>query len=102
MQRKKKRRWASHFRSFLLTDPEFIQGNVAYRKGDYEEAVKLYEMAHEIESELPHYQLNLAAAHLKLNKYVINHRYMRVVDLISQLDGGREGLCESSPTAPKC
>ena len=32
--------------------------------------MKCYEEAHEIEPELPHYQLNLAAAHLKLNKYV--------------------------------
>lgn len=32
-------------------------------------AVKHYEKAHEIEPELPHYQLNLAAAHLKLSKY---------------------------------
>ena len=34
-------------------------------------AISLYEAAHGLESELPHYQLNLAAAHLKLNKYVI-------------------------------
>lgn len=33
-------------------------------------AVKHYEIAHEIEPELPHYQLNLAAAHLKLSKCV--------------------------------
>ena len=32
--------------------------------------MKHYEAAYEIEPELPHYQLNLAAAHLKLNKYV--------------------------------
>jgi RNA polymerase II-associated protein 3 len=42
---------------------------VAFRQGDYEMAVKHYEVAHEIEPELPHYQLNLAAAHLKLSKY---------------------------------
>jgi Flp pilus assembly protein TadD len=52
------------------TNVSTTQGNAAFRKGDYEAAVKLYESAHEIESELPHYQLNLAAAHLKLNKYV--------------------------------
>lgn len=46
-----------------------IQGNAAFRKGNYEVAVTHYESAHDIESELPHYQLNLAAAHLKLNKY---------------------------------
>jgi hypothetical protein len=31
-------------------------------------AVRHYEEAHTIEPELPHYQLNLAAAHLKLSK----------------------------------
>lgn len=51
--------------TWLLND---FQGNVAFRKGDFEVAVQHYEAAHEIEPELPHYQLNLAAAHLKLNK----------------------------------
>lgn len=32
-------------------------------------AVKYYEVAHAVEPELPHYQLNLAAAHIKLSKY---------------------------------
>ena len=48
-----------------------IQGNAAFRTGDYNLAVQHYEKAHEIEPELPHYQLNLAAAHLKLNKCVV-------------------------------
>ena len=48
------------------------QGNAAFRKGDYHTAVTLYEAAHNIESELPHYQLNLAAAHLKLNKSALS------------------------------
>jgi len=47
----------------------YAQGNVAFRKGDYLKAVKHYETAYDIEPEVPHYQLNLAAAHLKLNKY---------------------------------
>lgn len=46
----------------------YRQGNAAFRKGDYLSAVDLYESAHNTESELPHYQLNLAAAYLKLNK----------------------------------
>jgi len=56
----------------LLSPTEFrwAQGNAAFRRGDFEMAISLYEVAHGLESELPHYQLNLAAAHLKLNKYV--------------------------------
>ncbi|KAJ8517080.1 hypothetical protein ONZ45_g5687 [Pleurotus djamor] len=46
------------------------EGNIAYRKEDYPEAVKHYEAAYHIEPELPHYQLNLAAAHLKLNDWM--------------------------------
>jgi tetratricopeptide (TPR) repeat protein len=51
-----------------FTQP-YAQGNIAFRKGDYLKAVKHYETAYDIEPEVPHYQLNLAAAHLKLNKY---------------------------------
>lgn len=50
------------------TNSVMLQGNAAFRKEDYEGAAKLYQAAHDIESELPHYQLNLAAAYLKLNK----------------------------------
>jgi len=45
-------------------------GNSAYRKGDYEVATKYYDCALAIEPELPHYQLNLAAAYLKLNRWM--------------------------------
>ncbi|KAH9481839.1 RNA polymerase II-associated protein 3 [Psilocybe cubensis] len=55
---------------YLRAEKEKEKGNAAYRKGDYEEAVKCYETAHGIESELPHYQLNLAAAYLKLNNWM--------------------------------
>ncbi|KAF8813555.1 hypothetical protein BYT27DRAFT_7181119 [Phlegmacium glaucopus] len=55
---------------YLKAEQEKDQGNAAFRKGDYHTAVKLYEAAHNIESELPHYQLNLAAAHLKLNNWI--------------------------------
>ena len=44
------------------------QGNDAFKKQDFQLAVRHYIHAHEIEPELPHYQLNLAAAHLKLEK----------------------------------
>ena len=42
---------------------------MAFKKGDYESAIQHYTAANEIEPEMPHYQLNLAAAHLKLNRY---------------------------------
>ena len=53
----------------------WLQGNVAFRRGDYEMAAKCYEVAHGIEPELPHYQLNLAAAHLKLSKYAFSNSH---------------------------
>jgi TPR repeat len=49
------------------------QGNSFFRKGDYVAAIKHYTVAHEIEPELPHYQLNLAASYIKLNEYVQSH-----------------------------
>jgi len=55
---------------YLKAEQEKDQGNASFRKGDYHTAVKLYEAAYNIESELPHYQLNLAAAHLKLNNWI--------------------------------
>ncbi|KAJ7594818.1 hypothetical protein C8J56DRAFT_855334 [Mycena floridula] len=55
---------------FLKAEREKEAGNEAFRKGDYDDAVKHYEKAHGIEPELPHYQLNLAAAHLKLNNWM--------------------------------
>ncbi|KAF9455476.1 peptidase family M1-domain-containing protein [Collybia nuda] len=45
-------------------------GNVAFRKGDYNAAAKHYESAHTVEPELPHYQLNLAAVHIKFNHWI--------------------------------
>ncbi len=50
--------------------PFFLQGNAAFKKGDYIAAIERYKAAYRIEPELPHYQLNLAAAYLKLNKCV--------------------------------
>ncbi|EJD06560.1 uncharacterized protein FOMMEDRAFT_131472 [Fomitiporia mediterranea MF3/22] len=45
-------------------------GNKAFRNGDFETAIKQYSSAYDIEPELPHYQLNLAAAHLKLSNWI--------------------------------
>ncbi|CAA7267517.1 unnamed protein product [Cyclocybe aegerita] len=55
---------------YLKAEREKERGNAAFRIGDYLVAIQLYESAHEIESEVPHYQLNLAAAHLKLNNWI--------------------------------
>ncbi|KAF5379822.1 hypothetical protein D9615_005795 [Tricholomella constricta] len=51
---------------FFKAEQEKEEGNIAFRQGDFKKAVNFYEIAHDIEPELPHYQLNLAAAHLKL------------------------------------
>lgn len=55
---------------YLRAEREKEKGNAAYRRGDFEMAIGFYEAAHGLESELPHYQLNLAAAHLKLNNWM--------------------------------
>ncbi|KAJ7471036.1 hypothetical protein FB451DRAFT_325207 [Mycena latifolia] len=55
---------------YLKAEREKEEGNVAFRKGDFVSAVKHYEAAYQIEPELPHYQLNLAAAHLKLSNWM--------------------------------
>ncbi|KAJ7765859.1 hypothetical protein DFH07DRAFT_1014354 [Mycena maculata] len=55
---------------YVKAEREKEEGNVAFRKGDYVRAVKHYEAAYEIEPELPYYQLNLAAAHLKLSNWM--------------------------------
>ncbi|KDQ58995.1 hypothetical protein JAAARDRAFT_649876 [Jaapia argillacea MUCL 33604] len=45
-------------------------GNSAFRQGEYELAIQFYKTAHEIEPEMPHYQLNIAAAYLKIQKWM--------------------------------
>ncbi|PFH48481.1 hypothetical protein AMATHDRAFT_65415 [Amanita thiersii Skay4041] len=55
---------------FIRAEKEKEEGNIAFRMGDYLEAIKHYKVAHDIEPEIPHYQLNLAAAHLKLNNWI--------------------------------
>ncbi|KAJ6543616.1 hypothetical protein DFH09DRAFT_1173468 [Mycena vulgaris] len=55
---------------YVKAEREKEEGNVAFRKGDFVLAVKHYEAAYQIEPELPHYQLNLAAAHLKLSNWM--------------------------------
>ncbi|KAF6759769.1 hypothetical protein DFP72DRAFT_805962 [Ephemerocybe angulata] len=55
---------------FIKAEQEKEMGNTAFRNGNYLDAVESYRRAQEIEPELPHYQLNLAAAHLKLNEWM--------------------------------
>ncbi|KAI9001467.1 hypothetical protein BD414DRAFT_432056 [Trametes punicea] len=55
---------------YLRAEREKEQGNIAFKKGDYVEAVERYKHAYRIEPEMPHYQLNLAAAYLKLKNWV--------------------------------
>ncbi|CDO75122.1 hypothetical protein BN946_scf185010.g47 [Trametes cinnabarina] len=55
---------------YLRAEREKEQGNIAFKKGDYAEAIERYKSAHRIEPELPHYQLNLAAAYLKIKNFV--------------------------------
>ncbi|EJD49830.1 hypothetical protein AURDEDRAFT_112568 [Auricularia subglabra TFB-10046 SS5] len=45
-------------------------GNSAFKRANFETAIEHYVCARDIEPELPHYSLNLAAAHLKLGQWV--------------------------------
>ncbi|EGN99413.1 hypothetical protein SERLA73DRAFT_182385 [Serpula lacrymans var. lacrymans S7.3] len=55
---------------YFAAEKEKELGNAAFRQGDYNRAVKHYEVAHDMEPEMPHYQLNIAAAQLKLNNWM--------------------------------
>ncbi|KAF7773121.1 hypothetical protein Agabi119p4_5288 [Agaricus bisporus var. burnettii] len=55
---------------YLCAEKEKEKGNTAFRKGNFEDAIKYYEAAYRIDPEIPHYQLNLAAAHLKLTNWL--------------------------------
>ncbi|RDX46276.1 hypothetical protein OH76DRAFT_1407195 [Lentinus brumalis] len=55
---------------YMQAEREKEQGNAAFKKGDYIAAIERYKAAYRIEPELPHYQLNLAAAYLKLNNFI--------------------------------
>ncbi|KAH8094543.1 hypothetical protein BXZ70DRAFT_947956 [Cristinia sonorae] len=55
---------------YFRAEHEKEQGNVSFKKGDYESAIERYKTAHQVEPEMPHYQLNLAAAYLKLQRWM--------------------------------
>ncbi|KAF8124798.1 hypothetical protein EV363DRAFT_701277 [Boletus edulis] len=55
---------------YLRAEKEKELGNAAFRRGDYELAVGHYQAAHAVEPEMPHYQLNIAAAYLKLSNWI--------------------------------
>jgi len=55
---------------YIKAEREKEKGNTAFKQGNYEAAVRHYERAYGIEAEIPHYQLNMAAAHLKLGNWM--------------------------------
>ncbi|KAG9316137.1 hypothetical protein JVU11DRAFT_3814 [Chiua virens] len=55
---------------YLRAEREKELGNAAFRRGDYETAVSHYQAAHIVEPEMSHYQLNIAAAYLKLSNWI--------------------------------
>jgi len=55
---------------YLQAEREKELGNASFRTGDYNSAIQHYRLAHEIEPELPRYQLNLAAAYIKLSDWM--------------------------------
>ncbi|OJT15100.1 RNA polymerase II-associated protein 3 [Trametes pubescens] len=55
---------------YLRAEREKEQGNIAFKKGEFAGAIERYRNAYRIEPELPRYQLNIAAACLKMNDYV--------------------------------
>ncbi|GBE88416.1 hypothetical protein SCP_1302310 [Sparassis crispa] len=59
---------------YLRAEREKEQGNTAFKRGHYVEAIEHYKAAHRIEPEMSHYQLNLAAAHLKQQNCVAAER----------------------------
>lgn len=63
-----------------LIIPAILQGNNAFRSQDFETAIKQYTKAFDTEPELPHYQLNIAAAHLKLAKSVTRRLFFPFPD----------------------
>ncbi|EKM57876.1 uncharacterized protein PHACADRAFT_158921 [Phanerochaete carnosa HHB-10118-sp] len=54
---------------YLRAELEKQQGNAAFKQGKYLKAIERYQLAHQIEPEMPHYQLNLAAAYLKIDEW---------------------------------
>lgn len=55
---------------YFKAEREKEQGNAAFKRSDFEGAIERYKTAHQIEPEMPHYQLNMAAAYLKINKWI--------------------------------
>lgn len=55
---------------YFRAEREKEQGNSAFKRGDYDGAIERYKAAYDIEPEMPHYQLNLAAAYLKIHKWI--------------------------------
>jgi len=54
---------------YVKAEREKEVGNKAFKEGRYKEAIEAYSRAHTTEPEMAHYQLNIAAAHLKLSSW---------------------------------
>lgn len=54
---------------YLVAEEYKEDGNLSFKRGDYQEAVDLYTAAHKSEPRLPIYLLNRAMAELKLNRW---------------------------------
>lgn len=54
---------------YLNAEEHKEDGNIAFRRGEYEEAIACYTAAHKSEPRLPIYLLNRAMAELKVNRW---------------------------------
>lgn len=54
---------------YLIAEEHKEDGNTAFRRGDYDEAITCYTLAHKSEPRLPLYLLNRAMAELKVNRW---------------------------------
>lgn len=60
---------SSHRKGCTVLDSLVVlQGNNAFKEGRYSDAIEAYTQAWLTEPEMPHYQLNIAMAQLKLQK----------------------------------
>ncbi|KAF9510220.1 hypothetical protein BS47DRAFT_1373353 [Hydnum rufescens UP504] len=74
---------------YIKAEREKELGNSAFKKGAYDLAIRHYEGAYRIEAEIPHYQLNIAAAHLKLSKKAILRLQSNNADAVIELESLR-------------
>jgi tetratricopeptide (TPR) repeat protein len=54
---------------YLIAEEHKEDGNAAFRRGDFDDAITCYTAAHKSEPRLPLYLLNRAMAELKVNRF---------------------------------